>query len=146
MRSMELPALVLPTSYPYGSRQYQVANTHKFAPRPRVPHTLPKPPAPNADRRHALRSRTPPTLRLAAPLVLAEIGWMSMGIVDTIMVGHLPNSATPWERSASAPSIFIVLGLFGGGTAPRPRHARVAKPLVLANARIAIARWSTGFI
>ena len=27
-------------------------------------------------------------LRLALPLVLAEVGWMSMGVVDTIMVGH----------------------------------------------------------
>ena len=30
---------------------------------------------------------------LALPLVLAELGWMSMGIVDTILVGRLPNSA-----------------------------------------------------
>ena len=30
---------------------------------------------------------------LAWPLVLAEIGWMSMSLVDTVMVGRLPNSA-----------------------------------------------------
>ena len=44
-------------------------------------------------------------LRLAVPIVLAEIGWMVMGIVDTIMVGRLPNSAEaigahrPWVKS-----------------------------------------------
>jgi MATE family multidrug resistance protein len=28
------------------------------------------------------------TLKLAAPLALAELGWMTMGVVDTIMAGH----------------------------------------------------------
>ncbi|MGH9773754.1 MAG: MATE family efflux transporter [Candidatus Acidiferrales bacterium] len=32
-------------------------------------------------------------VQLALPLVLAELGWMTMGIVDTVMVGRLPNSA-----------------------------------------------------
>jgi Na+-driven multidrug efflux pump len=32
------------------------------------------------------------TLCLALPLILAEVGWMSMGVVDTIMVGRLPDS------------------------------------------------------
>ena len=40
-----------------------------------------------------LRQQFVPTLRLALPLVFAELGWMSMGVVDTIMVGRLPNSA-----------------------------------------------------
>ena len=31
-------------------------------------------------------------LRLALPLILAELAWLSMGIVDTNMVGHLANS------------------------------------------------------
>ena len=30
-----------------------------------------------------------PVLTLALPLILAELGWMAMGIVDTIMVGHM---------------------------------------------------------
>ncbi len=30
---------------------------------------------------------------LAAPLVVAELGWIAMGVVDTMMVGRLPNSA-----------------------------------------------------
>ena len=37
------------------------------------------------------RAELAPTLRLALPLVLAEVGWMSMAIVDTMMVGRLPE-------------------------------------------------------
>jgi MATE family multidrug resistance protein len=32
-------------------------------------------------------------LELATPVVLAELGWMSMGIVDTMVVGHLSTAA-----------------------------------------------------
>ena len=32
-------------------------------------------------------------LRLAAPLALAEVGWMAMGIVDTVMAGPLGAAA-----------------------------------------------------
>jgi MATE family multidrug resistance protein len=56
-----------------------------------------------------------PTLRLAIPLVLAELGWMSMAIVDTMMVGRLPNSATAMGAVSLGSNIFIVLALFGGG-------------------------------
>jgi multidrug resistance protein, MATE family len=62
-----------------------------------------------------LRAEFHPTWRLAVPLVLAELGWMSMAIVDTIMVGHLPNSATAMGAVSLGSSIFIVLALFGGG-------------------------------
>ena len=34
-----------------------------------------------------------PMFRLAVPVVLAEIGWMAMGIVDTLMVGPLGPEA-----------------------------------------------------
>ena len=37
----------------------------------------------------ALRAELPPLARLAWPVILAEIGWMAMGIVDTLMVGPL---------------------------------------------------------
>ncbi len=40
---------------------------------------------------------------------------MSMGIVDTMMVGRLPNSAAAMGAVSLGSSIFIVLGLFGGG-------------------------------
>src|SRR5215469_945944 len=56
-----------------------------------------------------------PTLRLALPLVLAELGWMSMAIVDTMMVGRLPNSAVAMGAVSLGSAIFIVLALFGEG-------------------------------
>ena len=61
--------------------------------------------------RHELR----PTIRLALPLVLAEIGWMSMGIVDTVMVGHLPDSARAIGSVAISSNLFNVLAFFGYG-------------------------------
>jgi multidrug resistance protein, MATE family len=40
-----------------------------------------------------LRREFRPMLRLAVPLALAELGWMAMGIVDTIMAGRLGAAA-----------------------------------------------------
>src|ERR1022692_866457 len=37
----------------------------------------------------AFRQEIRPMLRLAAPLAMAELGWMAMGFVDTIMAGRL---------------------------------------------------------
>jgi len=62
-----------------------------------------------------LRAELRPTLRLALPLVLAEIGWMTMGIVDTVMVGHLPDSANSIGAVSISSSIFNVVAFFGGG-------------------------------
>jgi multidrug resistance protein, MATE family len=61
--------------------------------------------------RHELR----PTIQLSLPLVLAEIGWMSMGIVDTVMVGHLPESARAIGSVSISSNIYNVLAFFGGG-------------------------------
>src|SRR3989442_15919768 len=44
-------------------------------------------------RLHTLRVELRPTIQLAMPLVLAEIGWMSLAIVDPMMGGRLPDSA-----------------------------------------------------
>jgi MATE family, multidrug efflux pump len=55
------------------------------------------------------------TLRLALPLVLAELGWMSMGIVDTIMVGRLPNSAVAIGATGLGQSLYHSIAIFGGG-------------------------------
>src|SRR5437016_12205196 len=63
----------------------------------------------------ALRHELRPTIRLALPLVLAEIGWMSMGIVDTVMVGHLPDSACAIGSVSVSSNLFTVLAFFGGG-------------------------------
>ncbi len=66
-------------------------------------------------RLETLRREFRPTLTLALPLVLAEIGWMCMGIVDTIMVGHLPNSAQAIGAVSISSNLFNVLGFFGVG-------------------------------
>jgi MATE family multidrug resistance protein len=62
-----------------------------------------------------LRAEFRPTLRLAIPLVLAELGWMSMAIVDTMMVGRLPNSATAISAVSLGGILVHVLAFFGGG-------------------------------
>lgn len=36
----------------------------------------------------ALREELRPMLRLALPLVFAELGWMAMGVADTVIAGH----------------------------------------------------------
>src|SRR5271168_5478681 len=52
-------------------------------------------------------------LLLAIPVVLSELGWMSMSIVDTIMVGRLSPAAIGAVGISSA--IFYVPALFGIG-------------------------------
>jgi len=61
------------------------------------------------------RSELRPTLRLALPLILAEVGWMSMVIVDTMMVGRLPYSAEAIGAVSISSSLFIVFVFFGEG-------------------------------
>src|ERR1035437_8668274 len=41
----------------------------------------------------AFRQEIRPMLRLAAPLAMAELGWMSMGFVDALMAGRLGAAA-----------------------------------------------------
>lgn len=66
-------------------------------------------------RMRTLRAEFRPTLKLALPLVLAELGWMSMAIVDTMMVGRLPDSAAAIGAVSISSILFHVLALFGGG-------------------------------
>ena len=54
-------------------------------------------------------------LRLALPLVLAEVGWMSMGVVDTIMVGHLPRPAVTISAAALGQVLYNTLAFGVGG-------------------------------
>src|SRR6267142_3212930 len=65
--------------------------------------------------RSTLRSEFRPTLHLAIPLVLAEIGWISMAILDTMMVGRLPNSAQSIAAVSISSSLFLVFVFFGEG-------------------------------
>ena len=52
-------------------------------------------------------------LRLAGPVVMAEIGWMGMGVVDTIMVGPLGPAAIGATGMGS--SLFFAVAVFGMG-------------------------------
>jgi multidrug resistance protein, MATE family len=63
----------------------------------------------------SIRREIPPMLHLALPLVFAEIGWMAMGIVDTIMVGHLPNSAVSLGAAALGQVLYHTLAFGFGG-------------------------------
>jgi MATE family multidrug resistance protein len=62
-----------------------------------------------------LREEFAPTLRLALPLVFAELGWMSMGVVDAIMVGRLPDSAIAIGATGLGQTLYHSIGIFGGG-------------------------------
>lgn len=52
-------------------------------------------------------------LELAWPLVLANLGWMSMGIVDTMMVGRVSPEAIGAVSLGSI--LFITVAFFGSG-------------------------------
>lgn len=60
-----------------------------------------------------LRQELRPMLRLAAPLVLAELGWMGMGIVDTMMVGRVSPEAIGAVSLGSV--LFYAVAIFGSG-------------------------------
>ena len=62
-----------------------------------------------------IRAELPPLLHLALPLIAGELGWVSMSLVDTIMLGHLPNSALAMSSAALAQVIFNTLCFGVGG-------------------------------
>jgi len=62
-----------------------------------------------------LRQEFRATFRLALPLVIAEIGWMSMGVVDTIMVGRMKDSAVAIGATGLGQSLYHSIAIFGGG-------------------------------
>ena len=66
-----------------------------------------------ADPFEAFQREFRPVLQLAGPLVLANLGWMSMGIVDTMMVGRVSPEAIGAVSLGGI--LFITVGLFGGG-------------------------------
>src|SRR5580658_2548612 len=51
--------------------------------------------------------------RLALPLIMAEVGWMSMGVVDTMMVGRV--SADAIGAVSLGTMIFYTVGIFASG-------------------------------
>ena len=58
-----------------------------------------------------------PMLALAAPVVMAELGWVTMGIVDTIMVGSLGPGAIGAVGIASM--LFFAVARVRDGAAAR---------------------------
>ena len=61
----------------------------------------------------SLRREFHPMMRLALPLALAELGWMAMGVVDTVMVG--PLGAAAIGASSLGATLFYTVAIFGVG-------------------------------
>jgi MATE family multidrug resistance protein len=63
----------------------------------------------------AIRQQIRPVLTLALPLIAAELGWMAMGIVDTVMVGHMANPAINIASAALGQVLYntLAFGLAG---------------------------------
>ena len=63
----------------------------------------------------SIRQQIRPMLSLALPLILAEVGWMFMGIVDTVMIGHMANPALAISSAALGQVLYntIAFGLAG---------------------------------
>jgi MATE family multidrug resistance protein len=85
------------------------------------------------------RSELPPLLRLALPLIAAELGWVSMSVIDTIMLGHLPNSALAMSSSALAQHLYNTF-LFGVAGILLGLDSLISQALG-ANQRHAANRW-----
>lgn len=60
------------------------------------------------------RAELRPMLRLAVPVVVVQVGMMAMGVVDTIMVGHI--SAQALAAVALGNLYFFALAVFAMGT------------------------------
>jgi multidrug resistance protein, MATE family len=60
-----------------------------------------------------LRQEFKPMLSLAFPVVMAELGWMTMGLVDTLMVGRLSPEAI--GAVGIGTSLFMGVCIFGMG-------------------------------
>lgn len=60
-----------------------------------------------------IRRELRPMLELAAPVVLAELGWVTMGIVDTLMVGRISADAIGAVGLASM--LFFAIAVFAMG-------------------------------
>ncbi len=60
-----------------------------------------------------IRRELGPMLSLAAPVVMAELGWVSMGIVDTLMVGRLGADAIGAVGLGSM--LFVAVAVFAMG-------------------------------
>jgi MATE family, multidrug efflux pump len=64
---------------------------------------------------HYIAEEVRPMVRLALPLVLAELGWMSMAIVDTMMVGRQERSADAIAAVSLGSVLYVAIAFFGTG-------------------------------
>jgi multidrug resistance protein, MATE family len=60
-----------------------------------------------------VRDELRPLLRLAGPIVIAELGWASMGVIDALMVG--PLGAAALGGVGAGHTFFIAVCVFGMG-------------------------------
>ncbi len=70
-------------------------------------------PAPARAEMDAVRRDLLPTLRLAWPVIVAELGWMLMGVVDTVMVGRVAPEAIGAVGLGSI--LYFSVAIFGMG-------------------------------
>jgi len=63
--------------------------------------------------RQGIRTELRPMVSLAGPVILAELGWMAMGIVDTLFVGRLGAEAIGTVSLGSA--LYFSIAIFGIG-------------------------------
>ena len=61
----------------------------------------------------AFRAEISPMVRLALPLVFAEIGWMAMGVEDTMFVGRV--NAQAMGAVGLGTMLFYGIAIFCGG-------------------------------
>jgi MATE family multidrug resistance protein len=60
----------------------------------------------------SIRREFVPMLKIAVPVVMAELGWMTMGVVDTIMVGRLgPEAISAAGVGNSMHIAFVIFGM-----------------------------------
>ncbi|MBY0494790.1 MAG: MATE family efflux transporter [Cyanobacteria bacterium] len=59
----------------------------------------------------SIRTEFLPMLKIAVPVVMAELGWMSMGVVDTVMVGGTGPEAI--SAAGVGNSMHIAFAIFG---------------------------------
>src|SRR5919109_2902256 len=60
-----------------------------------------------------LRRELRPMIALAAPVIAAELGWVAMGLVDTLMVGRLGADAIGAVGLGSV--LFVAVAVFAMG-------------------------------
>lgn len=70
-------------------------------------------PAEPRPRRIGFRAELGPLLRLAGPVIVSELGWMAMGLVDTAMVGRVSAQAIGAVSVGS--HTYFVAAMFGMG-------------------------------